>query len=368
MNKTLRRTLSAIALSALLAGLTLTPVMAAQRDSSPTAASTSICAQQITGSAAAPAAVPALRAKNSSDGIDRNVLRSGRLIIEGGNIRYQRSNGGFLKNGWRKYHGKKYYFDSRGYAVKGMQTIKNKRYIFDSAGVLQKGWVKYNSRWYYASPRSGRLRSGWQTVEGKRYYLSPSDKYMLTGFQTIGGKNYYFNASGVLQTTRQVINGREYLFNADGTVYPAPVPVAPAAPAASASSAAASTSSPAASASSAAAKGQQVANFALKYVGNPYRWGGSSLTRGADCSGFVMAVYNNFGIQLPHYDASIRKRGTQVASLSQALPGDVICYRGHVAIYLGNNRIVHAANTKLGICIGKNAAYDRILSIRRFFL
>ena len=242
-----------------------------------------------------------------------------------------------------------------------MQTIKNKRYIFDSAGVLQKGWVKYNSRWYYASPRSGRLRSGWQTVEGKRYYLSPSDKYMLTGFQTIGGKNYYFNASGVLQTTRQVIGGKEYRFNADGTVYPAPVPVAPAAPAASASSAAAS-------ASSAAAKGRQVANFALKYVGNPYRWGGSSLTRGADCSGFVMAVYNNFGIPLPHYDASIRKRGTQVASLSQALPGDVICYRGHVAIYLGNNRIVHAANTKLGICIGKNAAYDRILSIRRFFL
>lgn len=355
MNKTLHRTLSAIALSALLAGLTLTPVMAAQRDSSPTAASTSICAQQITGSAAAPAAARQLQQKKSPSSIDRNVLRSGRLIFEDGNIRYLRSSGFFLQNGWRKYHGKKYYFDSRGYAVKGMQTIKNKRYIFDSAGVLQKGWVKYNSRWYYASPRSGRLRSGWQTVEGKRYYLSPSDKYMLTGFQTIDGKNYYFNASGVLQTTTQVIGGKEYRFNADGTVNPAPVPVAPAAPAA-------------APAAVSAARGQQVANFALKYVGNPYRWGGSSLTKGADCSGFVMAVYNNFGIQLPHYDASIRKRGTQVASLSQALPGDVICYRGHVAIYLGNNRIVHAANTKLGICIGKNAAYDRILSIRRFFL
>lgn len=358
MNKTLRRILSAIALSALLAGLTLTPAMAAQRVSSTTAASASIRAQQITGSTAAPAAVPALRAKNSSDGIDRNVLRSGRLIIEGGTIRYKRSSGRFLKNGWRKYHGKKYYFDSRGYAVKGMQTIKNKRYIFDSAGVMQKGWVKYNGRWYYASSRSGRLRSGWQTVDGKRCYLSPFEKYMLTGFQTIGGKNYYFNASGVLQTTTQVIGGKEYRFNADGTVYPAPVPAAPAkTPAAPATPAASST-----------AKGQQVANFALKYVGNPYRWGGSSLTKGADCSGFVMAVYGNFGIQLPHYDAWIRKRGTKVASLSQALPGDVICYRGHVAIYLGNNRIVHAANTRQGICIGKNAAYDRILSIRRFFL
>lgn len=366
MNKTLRRTLSAIALSALLAGLTLTPVMAAQRDSSPTAASTSICTQQITGSAAAPASARQLQQQKSSSSIDRNVLRSGRLIIEGGNIRYQRSSGDFLKNGWRKYHGKKYYFDSRGYAVKGMQEIKNKRYIFDSAGVLQKGWVKYNSRWYYASPRSGRLRSGWQTVEGKRYYLSPSDKYMLTGFQTIGGKNYYFNASGVLQTTRQVIGGKEYRFNADGTVYPAPVPVAPAAPAAA--PAAPTASAPATPAAVSTARGQQVANFALKYVGNPYRWGGSSLTKGADCSGFVMAVYNNFGIQLPHYDASIRKRGTQIASLSQALPGDVICYRGHVAIYLGNNRIVHAANTRQGICIGQNAAYDRILSIRRFFL
>jgi hypothetical protein len=164
MNKTLRRTLSAIALSALLTVLTLTPVMAAP-------ASTSGRMQQITMSSSAPAAARQLQQKKSPSSIDRNVLRSGRLIFEGGNIRYLRSNGFFLQNGWRKYHGKKYYFDSRGYAVKGMQTIKNKRYIFDSAGVMQKGWLKSSGKWYYLKP-SGAMQTGSCVIGGKIYHFN----------------------------------------------------------------------------------------------------------------------------------------------------------------------------------------------------
>ena len=114
-------------------------------------------------------------------------------------------------------------------------------------------------------------------------------------------------------------------------------------------------------------KGQQVVDYAVQFVGNPYKWGGSSLTNGCDCSGFVMAVYAHFGITLPHYDAWIRKCGTEVHGLANARPGDVICYDGHVAIYMGGNRIVHAADYKYGICIWNNAAYRKILSIRRFF-
>ena len=111
---------------------------------------------------------------------------------------------------------------------------------------------------------------------------------------------------------------------------------------------------------------QAVANFALQYIGNPYVWGGSSLTNGTDCSGFTMAVYQHFGVSLPHYDASQRSCGSAVSSLSEALPGDLICYNGHVGIYIGGGQIVHASNPSSGIKVS-NAAYRQIVAIRRIF-
>ncbi len=120
-------------------------------------------------------------------------------------------------------------------------------------------------------------------------------------------------------------------------------------------------------ASSTATKGQQVVNYALKFVGNPYRWGGTSLTHGADCSGFVMSVYRHFGKSLPHSSYAQRGCGRRVSSLSKAKPGDIICYSGHVAIYMGNNKVVHASNPKSGIKITKGAAYRSIVTIRRIF-
>lgn len=112
--------------------------------------------------------------------------------------------------------------------------------------------------------------------------------------------------------------------------------------------------------------GADVANFALQFVGNPYVYGGTSLTNGADCSGFVMSVYANFGVSLPHSSAADRNVGYDVGGLANAQPGDIVCYSGHVAIYIGNGQIVHASTSKTGIIVS-NASYRQPLCVRRIF-
>ncbi len=117
---------------------------------------------------------------------------------------------------------------------------------------------------------------------------------------------------------------------------------------------------------SGSASGQAVVDFAMQFVGNPYVYGGTSLTNGADCSGFVMSVYGNFGVSLPHSSAADRNVGATVNGIENAQPGDIICYSGHVGIYAGNGQIVHASTSKTGIIVS-NATYRSILSIRRIF-
>ncbi len=122
---------------------------------------------------------------------------------------------------------------------------------------------------------------------------------------------------------------------------------------------------PAAS-SSGSGLGTDVANYALQFVGNPYVYGGTSLTNGADCSGFVLAVYAQFGVSLPHSATADRSMGSAVGSLAEAQPGDLVCYSGHVGIYIGNGQIVHASTPRSGIKIS-NATYKPIACIRRIF-
>lgn len=119
---------------------------------------------------------------------------------------------------------------------------------------------------------------------------------------------------------------------------------------------------------SSSTSGQAIINYAMQFVGNPYVWGGTSLTNGADCSGFVMSVYAHFGYSLPRSSGEQRSVGRSV-SYADAQPGDIICYDGHVALYMGGGSIVHASNSKPypqgGIKVSSNANYKTILSVRR---
>lgn len=115
--------------------------------------------------------------------------------------------------------------------------------------------------------------------------------------------------------------------------------------------------------SSGGGKGQDIANYACKFIGNPYVAGGTSLTNGADCSGFVMSVYKNFGISLPRSSYAQSTVGKAV-SYAEAKPGDVIYYGGHVGIYIGNGQIVHASTERTGIKITA-ATYRNIVTVRR---
>ena len=115
--------------------------------------------------------------------------------------------------------------------------------------------------------------------------------------------------------------------------------------------------------SSGGGKGQEIARFACQYIGYPYVAGGTSLTNGADCSGFVLAVYKNFGYSLPRSSYAQSGAGRGV-SYSEAQPGDIIYYGGHVGIYIGNGQIVHASTERSGIKI-TSATYRNIITVRR---
>lgn len=128
--------------------------------------------------------------------------------------------------------------------------------------------------------------------------------------------------------------------------------------------------SAAASKPSNASLGQQIADKACEYIGNPYVYGGNSLTNGIDCSGFVQQIHALFGISTPRVSDDIQNGGKAV-SYSDMLPGDVICYSGHVAIYIGNDTIVHASNSKPypagGIKTTSPANYRTVLAVRRYW-
>ena len=112
--------------------------------------------------------------------------------------------------------------------------------------------------------------------------------------------------------------------------------------------------------------GQAVVNYAAQFVGNPYVYGGSSLTNGADCSGFVMSVYQAFGISLPHSSSALRSVGYGV-SLDAIQPGDIVCYSGLVGIFVGNYTLLHASSPSTGIKYTSPVTYREILAIRRIF-
>lgn len=112
--------------------------------------------------------------------------------------------------------------------------------------------------------------------------------------------------------------------------------------------------------------GQAVVNYAKQFLGNPYVYGGTSLTNGADCSGFVQSVYAAFGVSLPRNSTAQRSAGYAV-SLADIQPGDIVCYSGHVGIYAGNDTLIHASNERTGITLTSPVTYRKVLAVRRIF-
>lgn len=109
--------------------------------------------------------------------------------------------------------------------------------------------------------------------------------------------------------------------------------------------------------------GDRIIQYALQFVGNPYVYGGTSLTQGADCSGFIFRIYRDFGYTIPRSGTAMRNIGTEV-SYENARAGDIVCYPGHVALYMGNGQIVHASTARTGIKTG-NVFYKQFITIRR---
>ncbi len=115
--------------------------------------------------------------------------------------------------------------------------------------------------------------------------------------------------------------------------------------------------------SNGSSSGKSIANYACQFIGNPYVSGGTSLTNGADCSGFIFRLYADYGYRVPRTSSQLRSAGTGV-SYSEAQPGDIICYEGHVGMYIGGGMIVHASTQRTGIKVS-NAQYRPILAVRR---
>ena len=249
---------------------------------------------------------------------------------------------GVMKTGWLTDNGKKYYLNAKGSMRTGWLGLGGKYYYFLSNGSMRTGWLKLKKKWYYFDT-DGARKTGWFTYKGKQYYFNSNGK-MRTGWMKLNGYSYYFDKKGVRNEAKEIERSQK------------------ATPGEKAQAAFLS-----ARAGRQLTKGEEVAAYALQCVGNPYVYGGCSLTKGTDCSGFVMLVYQHFGVSLPHYDAAIRGHGKPVSSLKAAKAGDIVCYYGHVAIYLGDGRIVHASNHRDGIKISERADYRTMAGIRRIF-
>lgn len=266
---------------------------------------------------------------------------------------YRLGTNGAMKTGWVNVSNTWYYLGTNGAMKTGWAKVGGKWYYLDSTGAMKTGWLKIKGLWYYMASE-GHMKTGWVKDNNSLYYLTAAGA-MKTGWLKTGGKTYYLTGSGAAQTGWLTLSGKKYYFDNNGVLDEEKTQDVSAAAAESTKTETVKT------------KGEMVAAYALQFVGNPYVYGGNSLTKGTDCSGFVMLVYRNFGVSLPHYDAAIRTKGKSVASLAEAKAGDIICYYGHVAIYLGDGRIVHASNSRDGIKISERADYRTIAGIRRIF-
>lgn len=268
----------------------------------------------------------------------------------GSDTYYFQSDGTAAKAKWVRISGKYYYFYTSGKLAKSTWVGK---YYVDSTGARtnrqkQVGWVTTDGKTYYFD-KNGNMLTGWVRFnQGKDRYYFGTDGVMVTGIQliktTINGKTetrkYYFYPDGKLALDITIdVGTKQYVIDANGVIISEKSIKVPD-----------------------DSKGAEIANFALQYVGNPYVYGGTSLTKGADCSGFVQTVFKHFGITLlrvaddqmhgpSSYYIGLGYKKATVVSVSEMKPGDLVFYgsgnyASHVGIYIGNGQIVHASNSQ----------------------
>lgn len=264
-----------------------------------------------------------------------------KVVIGSATYYFQKNTGAALKNKWLKSGGKFYYFKNDGKMAKNIWVGK---YYVGKDGA-----------------RTGLTKTtGWTTVDGNKYYFNSNAK-MVTGLQTIDGVTYYFNSSGVMQTGIQTVGSKKYYFYPDGHMA-ASLTIIIGTKQYTINSKGVVTAEKSIKVSG-DTTGTKIVNYALKYVGNKYVYGGVSLTNGADCSGFVMTIFDHFGYKLlrvaqdqmngpsDYYISSLGYTKAAVVDLSSIQAGDLLFYgsgnyASHVAIYMGNGKIVHASNSQ----------------------
>lgn len=302
---------------------------------------------------------------------------------------YASSDGSILK-GLHAIGTSIYYFDDTT-GVKlthKTKTIGNAKYYFKKNGKAARNtWVKLNGKFYYFQndgkmakstwvgiyyvgadgARTGEEKTtGWSTVNGIKYYFD-SNGTMVTGFLTLSGSTYYFDSTGAMKTGLQTIGSKKYYFYSDGKMAVS-ISIIVGTKEYTINSSGVVTQEKSITVSGNTV-GAQIVNYALQYVGNPYVYGGTSLTKGADCSGFVMTVFSNFNIKTLRVandqmygptKSQIKNDGytaATVVDISSIQPGDLlfygsvdsstgVAYASHVAIYMGNGQIVHASNSQ----------------------
>ena len=267
------------------------------------------------------------------------MMKSIKRTINGKTYYFQKK-GRAARNKWIKLKGKYYYFQNDG-TMAVNQTIGD--YYVGSDGrrlkKVQKNSVnKIGGKYYLIDSNGKTYKSCWVTIGDEKYYAG-ADGAALTGLQTIGGIQYYFNEKGVMEKdTLAVVGKTVYTINKSGRITKVSTAI-----------------------------GEAIAAYGQKFVGNPYVYGGTSLTNGADCSGFALSVFAHFGIKLLRVSddqmkgpsAALQKQGYKKGTVikdKNLLPGDLIFYgtanySSHTAIYIGKNKVVHAANTVMGIII-----------------
>ncbi len=273
-----------------------------------------------------------------------------------------------LTNSLQTINGVTYYFQKNGTAARNkLIKIKSKSYYFQSNCIMARNtWVTSGGKRYYADEHgvcserpSSEGQSGWKTVNGKKYYFD-SKGNMVTGWLTYNNNKYYFSHTGIMMTGIQSIGTKKYYFYSDGKMATS-VTLAIGTKEYTINSSGVVTAEKSIKVNG-TTKGAKIVNFALQYVGNKYVYGGTSLTNGADCSGFVQTVFANFGIktlrvandQMKGPTASMISLGYKKAvtvDMSSIQAGDLLFYgsgnyASHVAIYMGNGKIVHASNSQ----------------------